>query len=114
MHFEQARSEKREAESADGQPSLSQEVRPFSAEAIAISNYFYEAMPGATELRCIERYESKQLFLPYNAYRETIRDELGWRLEHLESWLFHGGFCTPPTQSEQPWMKSMVAFQVAT
>ena len=69
--------------STDGQPSSLQEVRPFSAEATAIANYLFEAMPRATELCRIERCESKQLFLQYNASWETVRDELGWRLEDL-------------------------------
>ncbi|CAE8684827.1 unnamed protein product [Polarella glacialis] len=47
-------------------------------------------MPEGTELRRIQRWESQHLFLPYNAYRETVREELGWDLQDLESWLFHG------------------------
>ena len=67
-----------------------QKVSPFSAEATAIANYFYESMPGTTELHGIERYESKQLFLPHSAYKETFRCTLDWKLEELESWLLHG------------------------
>eukprot|EP00931_Biecheleriopsis_adriatica_P016667 TRINITY_DN12230_c0_g1_i2.p1 TRINITY_DN12230_c0_g1~~TRINITY_DN12230_c0_g1_i2.p1 ORF type:complete len:518 (-),score=44.44 TRINITY_DN12230_c0_g1_i2:137-1531(-) len=47
-------------------------------------------MPEGTSLCRIRRFESKQLYLPYAAYRETVRGELGWELEELESWLFHG------------------------
>jgi hypothetical protein len=57
---------------------------------MAIADYFYEAMPENTELIWIERWESQKLFLPYAAYRETVRSRLDWKLEDLESWLFYG------------------------
>ena len=60
----------------DGQEDVKIEVPPLSAEATAIANYFNETMPEYTELTRIERWESQQLWLPYAAYRETVRIKL--------------------------------------
>ena len=72
-----------EMPSSGCKPSL-QAVQPFSTEAAAILSYLYEGMPEDTELCQIERWECQLLFLPYAAYKETVRTELEWKLEKLE------------------------------
>ena len=62
------------------------------AIAMAIANYFYEALPKDTCIKSIKRWESQQLYLQYESYRETARAELDWSLEDVESWLFNGTY----------------------
>ena len=76
-----------EMPSSGCKPSL-QAVQPFSTEAAAILSYLYEGMPEDTEHCQIERWECQLLFLPYQAYKETVRTELEWKLEKLEAWLY--------------------------
>lgn len=62
-----------------GPPYVKNEVPPLSVEAMAIANYFYEAMPENTELSWIERWECKQLFyltLPHGDFGSPLHEVL--------------------------------------
>ena len=49
-------------------------------------------MPEGTEVTSIQRWESRQLYFPYDSHKGQVRTELGpsWGKEDVESWLFYG------------------------
>ena len=50
-------------------------------------------MPEHTEVEQIERCENRALFMPFDAYKTSVCEELGWSREDMESWLRHGTDC---------------------
>ena len=66
-----------------------------SEEGAATVNYFLESMPQGTEVTHVQRWESRDLFVPYDSHKQRVCDDLGpmWLREDVESWLFHGTDC---------------------
>ena len=73
----------------DGQPHCRKELHLGNKEATAIMTYFYEAMPEDTEVRSVERFENRELYMSYAAYKQNVVKKLGWSTVDVESLLFH-------------------------
>ena len=71
----------------DGAQPVIQDVVAYSTEAHAIQGYFYKRMPRDAEVTQIRRIENRNLFVPYKAYRESIKLSCA---DCPEMWLWHG------------------------